>query len=69
MSRILGTYQGKVPHFIYTNGVVWKYFYNQKLQWEKNLETGKNSKIDLEIAIDENEFQELKKEILSIKWK
>lgn len=60
---------GKVPHFIYTNGVVWKYFYNQKLQWEKNLRAGKNLKTDLEIAIDENEFQELKKEILSIKWK
>ena len=45
---------GKVPHFIYTNGVVWKYFYNQKLQWEKNLRTGKNLKTDWRLQIDEN---------------
>lgn len=59
----------KVSHFIYTNGVVWKYYYNQLLKWEKNLGVSKTKYTISEIAIDEDEFEKLKKEIRSIKWK
>ncbi len=59
----------KVSHFIYTNGVVWRYYYNQKLKWEKNLGVSKVKYNISEIAIDKNEFEELKKEIQTIKWK
>ncbi len=59
----------KVSHFIYTNGVVWRYYYNQSLKWEKNLGVSKIKYTISEIAIDEDEFEKLKKEIQSIKWK
>ena len=59
----------KVSHFIYTNGVVWRYYCNQSLKWEKNLGVSKIKYTISEIAIDENEFEKLKKEIKSIKWK
>lgn len=59
----------KVSHFIYTNGVVWRYYCNQSLKWEKNLGVSKTKYTISEIAIDENEFEKLKKEIKSIKWK
>lgn len=59
----------KVSHFIYTNGVVWRYYCNQSLKWEKNLGGSKTKYTISEIAIDENEFEKLKKEIKSIKWK
>ena len=59
----------KVTHFIYTNGVVWRYYYNQKLKWEKNLGVSKTKYTVSEIAIDKNEFEELRKEIRTISWK
>lgn len=59
----------KVSHFIYTNGVVWKYYCNQSLKWEKKLGVSKTKYTISEIAIDEDEFEKLKKEIQSIKWK
>ena len=59
----------KVSHFIYTNGVVWRYYCNQSLKWEKNLGVSKTKYTISKIAIDENEFEKLKKEIKSIKWK
>lgn len=59
----------KVSHFIYTNGVVWRYFYNQSLEWEKNLGVSKTKYTISEIAIDKDEFEKLKKELQSIKWK
>ena len=59
----------KVTHFIYTNGVVWRYYYNQKLKWEKNLGVSKTKYAVSEIAIDKNEFEELRKEIRTISWK
>ena len=59
----------KVSHFINTNGVVWRYYYNQALKWEKNLGVSKTKYTISEITIDKNEFEELKNEIQSIKWK
>lgn len=59
----------KVSHFIYTNGVVWRYYCNQSLKWEKNLGVSKTKYTISEIKIDEDEFEMLKKEIRSIKWK
>ncbi len=59
----------KVSHFIYTNGVVWRYYYNQSLKWEKNLGVSKTKYTISEIAIDKDEFEKLKKELQSIKWK
>lgn len=59
----------KVSHFIYTNGIVWKYYYNQELKWEKNLGVSKTKYTISEITIDKNEFEQLRKEIQTIKWK
>lgn len=59
----------KVSHFIYTNGIVWRYYYNQELKWEKNLGVSKTKYTISEITIDKNQFEKLKKEIQSIKWK
>ena len=58
----------KKSHFIYTNGIVWKCYLNQKIKWEKNLGKVKLPYSVGEIAIDKAEFSQLKKEIQAIKW-
>ena len=58
----------KVTHFIYTNGIVWKYYCNKKLKWEKNIGDPKIKYTLSKITINENEFQELKNLIKAIKW-
>lgn len=57
-----------ISHFIYTNGIVWKYYFNQELKWEINLCTKKLPYSKTEIEVDENDFLELKKQIQSIVW-
>lgn len=59
----------KVSHFIYTNGIVWKYYFNEKLKWEKNIGMVKLPYSKEIISVDENEFEQLQKEIRTIKWK
>ncbi len=59
----------KTSHFIYTNGIVWKYYCSQKLKWEKNLCVDKVPYSISEIKIDKDEFEQLKKEIQFISWK
>ena len=59
----------KVSHFIYTNGIVWRYYYNQKLKWEKNLGVSKTKYSISKITVDKNEFEQLRKDIQAIKWK
>lgn len=49
--------------------MVWRYYCNQSLKWEKNLGVSKTKYTISEIKIDEDEFEMLKKEIRSIKWK
>lgn len=59
----------KASHFIYTNGIIWKYYCGQKLKWEKNLCVDKVPYSISEIKIDKDEFEQLKKEIQFISWK
>ena len=59
-----------VRHYIYTNGLVWKYYKDQKLQWEKYLdkEQRKAKTIAQEVLIDQNSYDELIVAIKEIKW-
>ena len=59
----------KVSHFLYTNGIVWKYYCCQKLKWEKNLGTAKLPHSIAEVIVDKYKFEGLKHEIQKIKWK
>ena len=57
-----------VTHYIYTNGIVWKYYRNKELIWEKNLSINKISYSSSKIEIHEKKFKELEKEIKKIQW-
>ena len=59
----------KVPHFIYTNGFVWKYYFNCTKQWEINLTTNGATHSLKNIAIDEDQFKKLEKAVGEINWK
>lgn len=67
-NQILGQMK-KVTRFIYTNGIVWRYYFNQELKWEKNIGTEKLPYSIGKIMVDKNEFQELKQAIKKIEWK
>lgn len=55
-------------HFIYTNGIVWRYYYKSKLIWEINL-SAENVPYSLsEIQIDKEKFIKLNNEIKAINW-
>lgn len=58
----------KVNHYIYTNGIVWKYFLNQTLKWEINLSNGEFSYAIKKIYINESKFTELKNALQKIEW-
>jgi len=58
-----------IPHFFYTNGIVWKYYFNEELKWEKNLSKSKLLYCVTKVEIDEKEFNELKESIRDINWK
>ena len=66
-SQIRGQME-KVNHYIYTNGIVWKYYHKKEQKWEKNIVTAKTPYSISEIIVDEKVFQELMKEIRTIKW-
>ena len=53
--QILGQMK-KVSHFLYTNGIVWKYYCCQKLKWEKNLGTAKLPHSIAEVIVDKFRF-------------
>ncbi len=55
-------------HYIYTNGIVWKYYCNKKKRWEKNIGIAKMPYSISEITVDKKVFEELVKELRSIKW-
>lgn len=66
--------KAKAPHYIYTNGLEWKYFYNGECQWAIILAYFKNNqckKIDVfqRVSIDANKFSELMEELNKIIWK
>ncbi len=71
--RETGQFNGeskKVNHFIYTNGLVWKYYQCNELKKEYNLITGKKIPYSIEpVEIDEEEFKELQLFVKTIKWK
>ncbi len=57
-----------ISHFIYTNGIVWKYYFNQVQEWEINLCTQKLQYSTIEIEVNESDFLELKERIRLIVW-
>ena len=59
----------KVPHFIYTNGLVWKYYLNCTVQWEIILTTDRATHSFKNITIDEDQFKKLEKAVGEINWK
>ena len=59
----------KAPHFIYTNGIVWKYYFKQKLEWDINVVETDKSCSNNEVEINHTEFERLKENISLIKWK
>lgn len=66
--QILGQMK-KVAHFIYTNGIVWQYYFCQELKWKKILGTDKRPHSTTKIIIDKKEFEELKQALQIINWK
>lgn len=58
----------KVSHFIYTNGILWKYYRDQELQWKVCLSAEKFECSHKAIEIDKDEFEQLKANIKTIKW-
>ncbi|WP_026668064.1 hypothetical protein [Butyrivibrio sp. AE2005] len=58
-----------IKHFIYTNGLVWKYYQDGELKKEYNLIKGKKIPYSIiPVEIDENVFEALKAFMLTIKW-
>ncbi len=61
-------HMNNVAHYIFTNGIVWKYYLKQKLNWEINLSVDKIPHSKKEIEIDKKVFDDLKEIIRSIEW-
>lgn len=66
--QILGQMK-KVAHFIYTNGIVWQYYFKQELKWEKNIGTSNLPYSIGKTMIDKNKFDDLNQAMQKIKWK
>ena len=61
-------------HYLYTNGLVWKYFKDGGCEWECSLvyfESKKCEKITIfqPVSINKGDFTELKNRLNEIKWK
>lgn len=62
-----------VPHYLYTNGLVWKYYKFGEVEWEIILATYKNKACSImnkveKIYINSEKFLELVKEVKKINW-
>lgn len=71
--QILGQ-KAKSPHYIYTNGLVWKYYFNKIERWEIPLATVDNKECkwindSRKVSIDCEKFSLLINELKSITWK
>lgn len=57
-------------HYIYTNGLVWKYYKNHKFEWEVFLDESKRTLIynAIKISVSENEFTDLLTKLNNIIW-
>lgn len=59
----------EVNHFIYTNGLVWKYYQGNELKKEYNLIKGKKKPYSIgPVEIDEEELEALQLFVKTIKW-
>lgn len=70
--QILGQ-KARCPHYIYTNGLVWKYFLNGTEKWEIKLamtgnEERKCVKGSEEVSINNDKFNELIQKLSKIVW-
>lgn len=62
-----------VTHYLYTNGLVWKYYKDGDFKWEIILALYENKKCSVmcnigRISIDSYRFKELVDEVKRIKW-
>lgn len=65
--------KAKCPHFIYTNGLVWKYYLNQNLRWEIPMAKIENKECkwlnDAQtVSIDSDMFNKLISNLKEINW-
>lgn len=65
--------RAKCPHFIYTNGLVWKYYLNQNLKWEISIARIENKTYKWlndaqRVSIDSDKFKELIDNLKEINW-
>ena len=59
-------------HYIYTNGLVWKYYENKKLKWDIALDSYKRPSIivkNVRVLLEEKEFKNLLIKLNDINWK
>ena len=63
-------HKSSISHYIYTNGLVWKYYRNQELIWEAVLDVSEQKSIvnAKEISIDKKIFRELLDRLERIDW-
>lgn len=62
-----------VQHYLYTNGLVWKYYENGNLKWTNILASYKNKECEIittfhTISINQEEFENLKYNLNKINW-
>lgn len=60
----------KINHYIYTNGLVWKYYSNEKFKWEIFLDESKRKYIisAKKVSISEFAFKNLLTKLNDINW-
>lgn len=71
--QICGQKKG-THHYLYTNGLVWKYFKDEECEWERSLAYSAGKKCEKltvfqPVKISEGDFIELKNRLSEIGWK
>lgn len=61
-------------HYLYTNGLVWKYFKDEECEWEHSLAYSEGKKCEKmtifqPVSINKGDFKELKNRLNKIDWK
>lgn len=67
--QIMGHING-TRHFIFTNGLIWRYYENHKFMWERKIDSLKRNVILTvkNVKVDESEFLELVEDLKKIEW-
>lgn len=59
----------KADHFLYTNGIVWKYYDRQKQVWSTNVSKEVVSCTTHPITVDVRQFENLMQKLSEIDWR